>query len=420
MKDRRNVPINKDLENRGISGREFLHVLANQLKTNADNDFWDLIVDYARNLPVADAELIELGKSITREIIAELSVCKPRILVVGVGGTVAEVINHMAQKGRSDVRFAFVGSDFSDVSHSLADEIIWLYGITNTIVEAREELTSLVQGVDVVLIAASAIGSTGIEVASAIAEIAKEKDILTMAVFAESKLSINGEHNLCEKFRQLVRRVDSFLMVKSAGTMRELDDLAQLDGQAKRIIVTLLQVIGTITDVVARPNIINLDLNSIKQALKCTGLGFAGIGSADGEERAGKAARAAIMNSNDRLIIKGAKAIIFHISGGRDMTIHEVKEAADVITSYVDNDKAKFFWSLAIDESRDQDDIKVSLIAGGLSSYHFRQLRDIAIEMSAGDGEEPTFMRVDQFWEREASVNASNNSGPKRNVTGRV
>ncbi len=301
-----------------------------------------------------------------------------RIKVIGVGGSGKNALNHMISQKVKGVEFICMNTDTQDLHHSLAEKKIHIgknltkglgAGMNPEIgkkaaEETKSEIQDVIKGSDMVFIACGMGGGTGTGAAPIIARAAKEQGILTVAVvtkpfFFEGQMRMK----LAEKgLDELAKEVDAMIVIPNDKLMQIFDkNTTQKDAFALCNDV-LRQAVEGISDLITTPGIINVDFADIKAVMADSGSALMGIGTSSGEKRAEKAALAAINSPLLEVSINGAKGVLFAISGGDDITIQEIQDAAKIITESIDKD-AKVIFGTIHDEKLKKGEIKVTVIA---------------------------------------------------------
>ena len=245
--------------------------------------------------------------------------------------------------------------------------------------ESREELYEAVRGSDMVFIASGMGGGTGTGAAPVVAEIAKETGALTIAVVTKpfsfegrkrGKQAEDGVHNLKDK-------VDTLITIPNDRLTSICDEKMTADNAFKMADEVLRQGVQSIAELVAVPGEINLDFADVKTIMSGAGPAWMAIGNARGDDRAVGAARAAINSPMLDVSIEGARGVLFNITGGNDLTLQEVQEAADVVSQAVDPE-ANIIFGMVTDLKMD-DEVRVTIIATGFPTLENGSLRDDVI-----------------------------------------
>ena len=311
-----------------------------------------------------------------------------RIKVLGVGGSGKNATNHMINSKVRGVEFIVLNTDTQDLHNSLADKKIHIgknltrgLGAGGTpdvgkraAEETKAEVQDVIKGSDMVFIACGMGGGTGTGAAPIVARAAKEQGILTVAVVTKP-FFFEGNQRMRiaeEGLRELEKEVDAIIVIPN-------DKLLQIAGKdmgfrdAFALCDSVLQqAVEGISDLITTPGVINVDFADIKSIMQDTGTALMGIGMGSGEGRAAKAATDAINSPLLEVSINGAKGVLFAISGGDDLTIFEIQEAAKVITESIDKDARVIFGTIR-DERLKKGEVKVTVIATGFPTESPRQ-----------------------------------------------
>ncbi len=303
-----------------------------------------------------------------------------RIKVIGVGGSGQNALNHMINSKVKGVEFIVMNTDTQDLHNSLAQKKIHLgKNLTRGLgtgmnpetgrkaaEETKAEVQDAIKGADMVFIACGMGGGTGTGAAPIVAHAAKEQGILTVAVTTKPFFfEGNQRMGLAERgLAELQKEVDAIIVIPND----RLVAVAGKDTNIKNAFAmcddVLRQAVEGISDLITTPGIINVDFADIKAIMSDAGSALMGIGSASGDKRAEQAALQAINSPLLELSINGAKGVLFAISGGDDLTMHEVQEAAKIITESIDKD-AKVIFGTIKDDRLKKGEIKVTVIATG-------------------------------------------------------
>lgn len=303
-----------------------------------------------------------------------------RIKVIGVGGSGKNAINHMINAKVRGVEFIVMNTDTQDLHNSLADKKIHIgknltrglgAGMNPDIgkraaEETKAEIQDTIKGADMVFIACGMGGGTGTGAAPIVARSSKEQGVLTVAVVTKPFFfEGNQRMRIAEDgLRELEKEVDAIIVIPNDKLMQIAGkDMGFADAFALCDSV-LQQAVEGISDLITTPGIINVDFADIKAIMSDTGSALMGIGMGSGEGRAAKAATEAINSPLLELSINGARGVLFAISGGDDLTIHEIQEAAKVITESIDKE-AKVIFGTIRDDRLKKGEVKVTVIATG-------------------------------------------------------
>jgi cell division protein FtsZ len=305
----------------------------------------------------------------------------PRITVIGVGGAGGNVVNNMIAAGLANVRFVVANTDMQALASSRAELRIQL-GVNLTeglgagsdpeigeaaAEEAADEIRAALAESHMVFIAAGLGGGTGTGAAYVVAREARDCGVLSIAVvtkpfqFEGAKRLRNAEAGISE----LRKYADTLLVIPNENLFRIATDRTTFADAFVMADQVMYSGIVTITDLIMKEGLINLDLADVKAVLGDMGRAMMGMGEAVGEQRAIAAAEEAIINPLlDEVTLKGAKSLLLCITGGRDMTLWEVEEAASRVCQEVDPD-ANIIVGATFDDGLG-DRIRVSIVASGM------------------------------------------------------
>jgi len=233
--------------------------------------------------------------------------------------------------------------------------------------ESREKIKELLLDADMVFLTAGMGGGTGTGATPTIAEIAKETGALTVAVVTKPFL-FEGTRRMVvaeEGIEELKKKVDTLIVIPNQRLLDVIDKKMSLLDAFKVADSVLGQGVQGIADLITTPGLINVDFADVKTIMTDAGSALMGIGVGSGENRAQTAARAAISSPLLEVSIQGAKGILFSVTGGKDLTMHEVSQAAEIVTGAADAD-ANIIFGAGIDESL-VDQIRITVIAAGFN-----------------------------------------------------
>lgn len=308
---------------------------------------------------------------------------KPRILVFGVGGAGGNAINNMIEANLQGVEFIVANTDAQALSRSRAENRLQLgIGTTSGLgagarpeigaraaEESIDEIRTRLDGAHMVFIAAGMGGGTGTGAAPIIARAAQEMGILTIAVVTKP-FGFEGAHRmrLAEDGLGRIRsHVDTMIVVPNQNLFRIANEKTTFADAFRMADDVLYSGVRGITDLIVMPGLINLDFADISAIMRGMGTALMGMGEATGEGRALEAARRAIDNPLlDDVTIKGARGVLVNITGGYDMTLFELDEAANEIRREVDTN-ANIILGSAFDPEL-EGRIRVSVVAAGLDT----------------------------------------------------
>jgi len=301
------------------------------------------------------------------------------IKVIGIGGGGCNAVDRMIESSVQGIEFIAVNTDNQVLQRSKASNRVQIgekitrgqgAGANPEIgakaaVESADEISELIKGTDMLFITAGMGGGTGTGGAPVIAQIAKELNILTVGVvtrpfrFEGSRRMQNAERGI----RELEKFVDSLIVVPNDKLLEIADENTSLDEAFILADQILRYGVSGISDLVAVPGLINLDLADVRRIMTQAGVCHMGIGRASGEGRAAAAIRQAINSPLLDTTIDGARGVIMNFTGGRDMKIREVDEAASIVRDAVSPD-ADIIFGATHDDAM-QDEIMITVIASG-------------------------------------------------------
>ncbi|HEY0827679.1 MAG TPA: cell division protein FtsZ, partial [Bacilli bacterium] len=302
-----------------------------------------------------------------------------QIKVIGVGGGGSNAVNRMIDFGLKNVTFITVNTDAQALNlakseHKLriGDKLTRGLGAganpeigKKAAEESRELIMNTLKDADMVFITAGMGGGTGTGAAAVIAEIAKECGALTVGVvtrpftFEGRKRAAQAEQGIAA----LKEKVDTLIVIPNDRLLEIVDKKTPMLEAFREADNVLRQAVQGISDLIAVPGLINLDFADVKTIMTERGSALMGIGIASGENRAAEAAKKAIMSPLLETNIDGARGVIMNITGGSNLSLYEVNEAADIVISASDLDVNMIFGAI-IDEDM-KDEIKVTVIATG-------------------------------------------------------
>lgn len=313
---------------------------------------------------------------------------KPRITVIGVGGAGGNAVNNMISAALEGVEFIVANTDSQALSQSLADRRVQL-GITITqglgagarpevgrqaAEEALPEILQLLDGANMVFVTAGMGGGTGTGAAPVIAAAAREQGILTIGVvtkpfhFEGRRRMQSAEQGITE----LEKVVDTLIVIPNQNLFKIANEKTTFADAFKMADDVLHMGVRGVTDLMVMPGLINLDFADIRTVMGEMGKAMMGTGEAEGPDRSRVAAESAISNPLlEDHSMKGAKGVLINITGGLDMTLHEVDEAANRIREEVDGD-ANIIFGSTFDATMDGR-MRVSVVATGIAAMAAQQ-----------------------------------------------
>ncbi|MDC3083325.1 cell division protein FtsZ [Pelagibacteraceae bacterium] len=307
----------------------------------------------------------------------------PKITVLGVGGSGGNAVNNMINANLEGVDFLIANTDAQALQISSCPNKIQL-GLNSTkglgagmrpdigrqaAEEAIQDLSEKFEGSHMLFIAAGMGGGTGTGAAPVIAKLAREKGILTVGVVTKP-FHFEGSQRmkLAEKgIEELQQYVDTLLTIPNQNLFRIANEKTTFSDAFKMADDVLYAGVRGVTDLMVQPGMINLDFSDIKTVMSEMGKAMMGTGEAQGEGRAIAAAEAAIANPLiDDVSLKGAKGLIINITGGKDITLYEVDEAANRVKQEVD-EEANIIYGTTCDD-RLEGVVRVSIVATGIDA----------------------------------------------------
>ncbi|MFH1233800.1 MAG: cell division protein FtsZ [Patescibacteria group bacterium] len=304
-----------------------------------------------------------------------------KIKVVGVGGSGGSAVNRMIECGIRGVEFIAVNTDVQALHYNKAAKKIHI-GKTITrglgagmnpdlgkqsAEEAQNDLRDALKDADMIFVTCGLGGGTGTGASPIIAEIARDLGALTVAVVTKPFAFEGAQRkNIAERgLAELSDKVDTIITIPNDKLLQVVDKKTSLLDAFTVVDEILRQGVQGISELITIPGLINVDFADVKAVMANAGSALMGIGQASGENKAIEAAKIAISSPLLEMSIEGACGILFTIVGGPSLTMHEVNEAAKVITSSVDED-AKIIFGAVIDEKY-KDEIKITVVATGFN-----------------------------------------------------
>ncbi len=301
------------------------------------------------------------------------------IKVIGVGGGGSNAVNRMIEEGLQGVEFIVVNTDAQALNLSKAENRIQIgekltkglgAGANPEIgkkaaEESKEKIEEIVKGADMVFVTAGMGGGTGTGAAPVIARIAKEMGALTVGVVTRP-FTFEGRKRQTQAangIAALKEAVDTLIVIPNDRLLEIVDKSTPILEAFREADNVLRQGVQGISDLIAVPGLINLDFADVKTIMSNKGSALMGIGSATGENRAVEAAKKAISSPLLETSIDGAQGVIMNITGGMNLSLYEVQEAADIVASASDQDVNMIFGSVINEELKDE--IVITVIATG-------------------------------------------------------
>lgn len=344
-----------------------------------------------------------------------------QIKVVGVGGGGNNAVNRMIDFGLKGVEFISINTDKQALYLSKAGQKIQIgdkltRGLgaganpevgQKAAEESKDDITQALKGADLVFVTAGMGGGTGTGAAPIVAEIAKELGILTVGVitkpfvFEGKQRMLHAEQGIAK----LKEKVDTLVTIPNDRLLQVVDKKTPITEAFKVADDVLRQGVQGISDLITIPGLINLDFADVKTIMLNRGLAHMGVGKAAGENRAVDAAKQAISSPLLETTINGATGVLLNITGGPNLTLFEVNEAADQVKQAADPD-ANIIFGAVIDEAMG-DEIRITVIATGFDGNNGEKAdrkdvkksdgkplnRDIEININSDDLDIPPFIR---------------------------
>ena len=315
--------------------------------------------------------------------IPELSELKPRILVLGVGGAGGNAINRMIEAGLSGVEFVAVNTDAQDLKMNRADAKIQLgSNLTKSLGagaktdigqasadESLNEIINFLQGSNMVFITAGMGGGTGTGASPVIARAAKELNILTVGVVTLPFLyeGPSRMRRAIQGLEELKKHVDTNIVIPNQNLFKVASEKTTFEESFELSNRVLKQGVQSVTDLMVRPGLINLDFADVETVMSGMGKAMMGTGEAEGEHRSSEAAETALKNPLiDEYSLRGAKGLLINITGGKDLKLFEVDEAVNKVRAEVDPEAELIIG--AITDSEMQGKMRVSIVATALNN----------------------------------------------------
>jgi len=336
------------------------------------------------------------------------------IKVVGVGGGGGNAVNRMIESGLRNVQFIAINTDAQVLGLSSAEYKVQIGdNLTKGLgaggnpevgrkaaEEDRDKIESILKGADMVFITAGMGGGTGTGASPIVADVARELNCLTIGVVTKPfRFEGSGRMQKAEKgIEELRSKVDALIVIPNDRLLNIVEKKTPLKEAFKMADEVLRQGVQGISDLITTPALINVDFADVKTVMKDAGSAIMGIGRGRGDNRAVDAAKSAVSNPLLEESIEGAKGVLLNITGGEDLSLMEVNEAAEVIRNIVHQD-AEIIFGAVIDSSM-SDEVIVTVIATGFErATEYEEIPTI-VDMESSDyslfGDEidiPTYIR---------------------------
>jgi len=305
-----------------------------------------------------------------------------RIKVIGVGGAGCNAVNRMISSDVTGVEFWAINTDAQALSRASAPNRLQVgekltRGLgaggnpsigQKAAEESRDEISNALENTDLAFITAGMGGGTGTGAAPIVAEVAKEMGCLTVGVITRP-FTFEGRRRTSqaeEGTSALQTRVDTLIVIPNNKLLSVIDEQTPVQDAFRVADDILRQGVQGISDIITIPGLVNVDFADVRAVMADAGSALMGIGTASGKSRAAEAATGAISSPLLESSIQGAKGVVFNITGGSDLTLHEVNTAAETIYDNVDPN-ANIIFGAVIDDEKMEGEIRITVIATGFS-----------------------------------------------------
>ncbi|MCK5211977.1 cell division protein FtsZ [Candidatus Parcubacteria bacterium] len=302
-----------------------------------------------------------------------------KIKVVGVGGSGGSVVNRMVDAGIKGVEFIAMNTDVQALHYNKASKKLHVgKSITRglgagmnpelgrqSVEESQNEVRDILKDADMVFVTCGLGGGTGTGASPTVAEIARDLGALTVAIVTKP-FAFEGvqRKNIAERgLTELQDKVDTIITIPNDKLLQVIDKKTSLLDAFRVVDEVLQQGVQGIAELITQPGLINVDFADVKAIMSNAGSALMGIGIASGENKAIEAAKGAISSPLLEMSIEGARGLLFTITGGENLGMNEVNEAAKIITASADED-AKIIFGAVIDPKM-KDELKISVVATG-------------------------------------------------------
>src|SRR4051794_28009311 len=332
-----------------------------------------------KRAPVQDEYRGRYGREEPVPATAPAPMLQPVLRVVGVGGAGVNAVNRMVEAGVEGVDFIAINTDMQSLQQSSADITLHIGNeVTRGLgsgsnpnlgrqaaLEEYDQVKSLLKGADMIFITAGSGGGTGTGAAPVVARIARELGALTVGIvtkpfsFEGSRRSEQADHGV----EELSREVDTLITIPNSRLLTVLDKRVSMVDAFRMADDVLRQGVQGISDLITLPGLINLDFADVRTIMSEAGQALLGIGMGVGEQRAVEAAERAVASPLLETSVEGARSILLSITGGRDMSLWEVNEAAKAVAEAAHPD-ANIIFGAMVDE-KVVDQVWVTVVATG-------------------------------------------------------
>lgn len=321
-----------------------------------------------------------------------------KIKVIGVGGGGVNAVNRMIEAGMSSVEFVAINTDYKALDLSLCPNKLQLGpNLTNGLgtggnpeegkaaaEESKPEIKRLLEGSDMVFIAAGMGGGTGTGAAPVVAELSRELGILTVAVVTRP-FSFEGPKRAGvadQGISQLRYNVDTLIIIPNERLLSAVEKRATFMEAFRKADDVLRMGVQGISDIIVVPGMVNVDFKDVRTIMADQGTALMGIGIASGENRHLEAAELACKSQLLEQTIDGARGVLVNIAAGLDLRLDEVHEAADFVYKACDTDNVNFIFGAVIDPDMG-DEIKITVVATGFREKDTFESSETLMELSA-------------------------------------
>jgi cell division protein FtsZ len=332
-------------------------------------------------LSPSEASAPRYGREEPRVSSEPAPILQPVLRVVGVGGAGVNAVNRMIEAGVEGVDFIAINTDLQSLQQSSADQVLHIGNETTrglgsgsnpelgrqAAMEQHDQIKSLLKGADMVFIASGSGGGTGTGAAPVVAAIARELGALAVGIVTKP-FSFEGTRRgeQAEKgVEELSRQVDTLIVIPNSRLLTVLDKRVSMVDAFRMADDVLRQGVQGISDLITLPGLINLDFADVRTIMADAGTALLGIGMGVGEQRAIDAAERAVASPLLETSVEGARSILLSITGGRDMSLWEVNEAAKRVAEAAHPD-ANIIFGAMVDE-KVVDQVWVTVVATGYS-----------------------------------------------------
>ncbi len=317
-----------------------------------------------------------------------------KIIVIGVGGGGNSAVNRMVDSGIKGVEFMVANTDVQALHYNKASKKLHIgKSITRGLgagmnpdlgrqaaEESQNEIREALKDADMVFVTCGLGGGTGTGATPIVAEIARDLGALTVAVVTKP-FAFEGAHrkNIAERgLTELTDKVDTIITIPNDKLLQVIDKKTSLLDSFTVVDNVLQQGVQGIAELITVPGLINVDFADVKAVMANAGSALMGIGEASGENKAIEAAKVAVNSPLLEMNIEGARGILFTITGGPNLGMNDVNEAAKIITASAD-EEAKIIFGAVIDQKM-KDELKITVVATGFDGYADKNLENNSVD----------------------------------------